>query len=276
LLASGRSKLIGVTLALNNPFQSDVAEGIYAAAEPRGFQVVLSAVTDTRAPRRAVETLLDYRCEAAILVGPLIPDRWLLALTERLPTVVVGQPSRSPSADVVRVSDAAGIGLAVDHLVGLGHGRIAHVDGGRSPGAAQRRNGFKAAMRRHRLLGDATVIPGGGSGEEGGAEAARQLVADGLPSAVVTYNDACAVGLLDMFVRLGVAVPDDVSVVGYDDSQVGRLSYLQLTTVSQDGRRMATLAVERVLDRLNGAVVPGREVLLRPKLVVRGTTARAR
>ncbi|HEV2885720.1 MAG TPA: LacI family DNA-binding transcriptional regulator [Jatrophihabitans sp.] len=272
LLAAGRSRLIGVTLALNNPFHSDVTEGIYAAAEACGYQVVLSAVTGRRAPERAVETLLDYRCEAAILLGPLVARQALQELAQRLPVVVVGQPSHAPAADVVRVSDADGVGLAVDHLRCLGHRLIAHVDGGRSAGAAQRRAAFRAAHRRHGLPGQPHVVAGG-PGEEDGATAARRLVSDGLPTAVLAYNDACAVGLLDMFVRLGVSVPRQVSVVGYDDSPVGRLSYRRLTTVSQDGHQLASLAVQRLVSRLAGSAPAERQLLVRPALVLRGTTA---
>lgn len=272
LLAAGRSRLIGVTLALNDPFHSDVVEGIYAAAESRGYQVVLSAVTGRREPERAIETLLDYRCEAAILLGPLIARRALQELAERLPVVVVGQPSRAPAAEVVRVSDTAGVGLAVAHLVGLGHRLIAHVDGGSSAGAAQRRAAFRAAHRRHGLPGPPRVLAGG-PGEEDGATAARQLAEQGLPTAVLAYNDACAIGLIEVLVRLGVAVPRQVSVVGYDDSPVGRLSYLRLTTISQDGGQLANLAVQRMISRLAGAAPADRQVLVRPALVLRATTA---
>lgn len=275
LLAAGRSKLIGVTLGLDNPFHSEVAEGIYRAAEASGYQVVLSAVTASRGARQAVETLLDYRCEAAVLVGPLLPVPALLALTERLPVVVVGQPARSPATDVVRVSASAGLGLAVDHLVNLGHRRITHVDGGRAPGSAERRTGFAKAKRAHGLSSSVAIVRGGAD-EEAGAAAARTLARGELPTAVITYNDACAVGLLDMFVRLGIDVPGAVSVVGYDDSKVARLSYLRLTTVSQDGQRLATVAVERVIERLERPLPPARgkrEVLLAPRLVVRATTA---
>jgi DNA-binding LacI/PurR family transcriptional regulator len=90
-----------------------------------------------------------------------------------------------------------------------------------------------------------------------------------------TYHDRCAVGLLDVFVRAGIAVPEDTSVVGYDDSQVARLPYLRLTTVSQDAERMAALAVERAVARLEHEAVAQRELVLTPHLAVRGTTARA-
>lgn len=272
LLAGRRTRLLGVTLALNNPFHADVTEGIYAAAEPLGYQVVLSAITPTRAASQALETLLSYRCEAAVLVGSLVPRKTLGALAERLPVVVVGQPSPHPAVDVVRAADAEGMRLAVEHLVQLGHRRIAHADGGRAPASAARRKGYRAAMKTHGLADLSRVIDGG-EREEDGAAAARTLAAEGLPDAVITYNDRSAVGLLDVFARSGIAVPGQVSVVGYDDSQVARLPYLRLTTVSQDIAALATYAVQRAVARLENEPVAGREMVLAPHLVVRGTTA---
>ncbi len=273
LLAGRRTRLLGVTLALNNPFHADVAEGIYAAAEPLGYQVVLSAITRTRTPGQALETLLSYRCEAAVLVGSLVSRKRLGALAERMPVVVVGQPSPHPAVDVVRAADADGMRLAVEHLVQLGHRRIAHTDGGRAPASADRRKGYRAAMKRHGLTDVSSVI-GGGEREEDGAAVARILTEDGLPDAVITYNDRSAVGLLDVFARSGIAVPGQVSVVGYDDSQVARLPYLRLTTVSQDITMLARLTVQRAVARLENEPVAHREVVLAPHLVVRGTTAR--
>jgi DNA-binding LacI/PurR family transcriptional regulator len=269
LLAGRRSRLLGVTLALNHPFHADLAEGLYAAAEQEGYEVVLSAVTRNRNSRRAIDTLLDYRCAAAVLIGPLVREPSLSALAERLPVVVLGQRSRSQAVDVIRTADEAGMRLAVDHLVALGHRDIVHVDGARGPGSAARRAGYRAALRRHGLV---PRVVAGGSTEEDGAAAARALYA-APPTAVLTYNDRCAVGLLDVFVRSGIAVPDDVSVVGYDDSQVARLPYLRLTTVSQDASRLAAWAVRRAVARLDHEPIAEREVVLTPHLVVRGTTA---
>ena len=230
---------------------------------------MLSAVTRDRNSRRAIDTLLDYRCAAALLIGPPVREPWLSALAERLPVIVLGQRSRSRAVDVIRTADEAGMRLAVDHLVALGHGEIAHVDGARGPGAAARRGGYRSAMRRHDLT---PRVVAGGPAEEDGAAAARALHA-APPTAVLTYNDRCAVGLLDVFVRSGIAVPGTVSVVGYDDSQVARLPYLRLTTVSQDAAQLATLAVRRAVARLEHEPVSERELVLTPHLVVRGTTA---
>lgn len=271
LLAGRSSRLLGVTLALSNPFHADLIEAIYPAADALGYQVVLSAVTGRRTPRQAVDTLLDYRCEAALLIGPLPSAAELAELATQRPVLVVGQPSRAAGVDVVRAAGDHGLRLAVDHLVGLGHRRIWHLDGGRAPGAAERRTGYKRAMRSAGLAEESRVISAGQT-EADGAATARELGAAPLPDAVVTYNDRCAVGLLDQFARLGIAVPAQLSVVGYDDSQVARLPYLQITTVSQDASALAGEAVRRAVARLAGSIEPA-ELVVTPKLIVRDTTA---
>ena len=104
------------------------------------------------------------------------------------------------------------------------------------------------------------------------ARAARPIAVDDGATAVVAYNDSCALGLLDAFNRAGVEVPADVSVAGYDDSSLARLAHVNLTTVSQDARGQAEHAVAAAVERLDGGRVRPREVVLAPRLVVRGTT----
>ena len=236
--------------------------------------MVLSAVTRTRDERRATETLVDFRCEALVLLGPVAPASQLAALGRQLPVVVIGRRVAGDAVDVVRSADAEGVGQAVEHLVGLGHRSIAYVDGGRGTIAADRRRGYRTAMRRHGLTDHIRVLPGDHT-EAAGARAARALLdaGDGLPTAVVAYNDHCALGLLDAFNRAGVAVPGGISVAGYDDSSLSRLAHVNLTTVSQDARRQAEHAVAAAVERLEGGHRDGhREIVLAPHLVVRGTT----
>jgi len=270
LLARNRSQLLGVVYNVRHAFHAELVDRLYAAAEDAEYELVLSGLTPCRDDRRAVETILDFRCEALILLGPETPAP---SLAGRLPVVVVGWRVRDSSVDVIRTSDDQGLRQAIDHLVGLGHREIVHVDGGDGPVSAARRRGYRTAMRRHGLGELVRIIPGGHT-EEAGATAARLLLDGGsLPSAVVTFNDDTALGRLDSFIRAGVVVPDDVSIVGYDDSWVSRLSCINLTTVGQDADRMAALAVERAIARLNGQAAPEREIVLSPYLVVRGTTA---
>ncbi|WP_329266993.1 LacI family DNA-binding transcriptional regulator [Streptomyces sp. NBC_01451] len=275
LLRSHRSHLLGVQFGLQHPFHSDLVEGIYAAAEPAGYQIALSAVAAGRGEQRAVETLLDDRCEALILLGPQAPAARLAELAGRLPVVSVARRLRPsvPGLEVVRTADDEGARQAVDHLVALGHRDIAHIDGGRAPGAADRRRGYRTAMNRHGLGEHIRVLPGGLTEEEG-AEAARTLSATRpRPTAVLAFNDRCATGVLDLFLRSGVAVPGDISVVGFDDSHLARLAHIDLTTVGQDIARLAGLAVGRAVARLEGAEIPAGEQVITPRLVVRGTSA---
>ena len=172
---------------------------------------------------------------------------------------------------MVRTADDDGACQAVDHLVSLGHRDIDHIDGGRAPGAADRRRGFRTAIRRHGLA--CQILPGGLTEEDGAAAGHALLDASSRPTAVLAFNDQCAVGLLDVFLRSGIAVPGQVSVIGFDDSHLARLAHINLTTVGQDIPRLADLAVVRALARLDGQNTPGREIVIAPRLVIRGTTA---
>jgi DNA-binding LacI/PurR family transcriptional regulator len=128
-------------------------------------------------------------------------------------------------------------------------------------------------MRRHGL-GEHLRVVCGDHTEESGLRAARILLqADPAPTAVLTFNDRSAVGLLDALVPAGVDVPGDVSVVGYDDSPLSRLAHINLTTVSQNPQQLAEHAVTAVIERLDGGRTEHREVVVAPTLVVRGTTA---
>jgi DNA-binding LacI/PurR family transcriptional regulator len=273
LLARRRTHLVGVQMVVGSAFHAELVEDLYEAAERQGYDVVLSAVTRTRDERRATETLVDFRCEALILLGPVAPAAQLAALGRQLPVVVIGRRVAGDGVDVVRSADADGVGQAVDHLAGLGHRAIAYVDGGRGTIASDRRRGYRTAMRRHRL-GDHVRVIGGDHTEAAGARAARLLLDEEgpLPSAVVAYNDHCALGLLDALSRAGVEVPAEVSVVGYDDSSLSRLAHVNLTTVSQDARGQAEHALGAAVERLEDGRATHREVVLSPHLVVRGTT----
>jgi DNA-binding LacI/PurR family transcriptional regulator len=273
LLRSSRSRLLGVVFAVQHDFHGDLVSGLYSAADRVGYELALSAVTPGRDEPRAVASLLQDRCEALILLGPHVPTSRLAELATRLPVIVVARPARHRDLDVVRTADDEGLHQAVDHLVGLGHRRIAHIDGGRAPGATDRRRGYREAMRRHGLDDEIRIVPGGLT-EDDGATAARALLADGPPpTAVTVFNDLAATGVLDVLHHVGLAVPDDISVVGYDDSRVARLSHIDLTTIAQDTRQLTTYAVTRAIDRLERSPITQRELVVPPHLVVRGTTS---
>src|SRR6201996_1254676 len=266
LLARRRSQHLGVVMDVRNTFHAELVADIDAAATQRGYDLVLSALTPTRDERTATEILLDFRCEGLILIGPEDRAGWLSDLGQELPVVAIGRRLRSASVDVVRAADDLGVAEVVAYLANLGHRDIAFVDGGRGTIAADRRRGYRQAMRRHGLAERVRVIPGDHT-EEAGGRAAPALL-DGPATAVIASNDRCAVGLLDRLARLRVSVPGSMSVVGYDDSMLARLGHVDLTTVSQDAPRQAGEAITLLAERLDDGRAEPREVVLPPRLVL--------
>src|SRR6185437_3385194 len=184
----------------------------------------------------------------------------------------LGYQVRGVDADLVIIDESRGVELVLDHLIGLGHERIAHVDGGKGAGGPQRKSAFLRWMRAHRLGARARVIAGDFT-EEAGAAAARSLLAEHeLPTAIFAANDMVAAGLLGGFDQAGVEVPADISIVGYDNNFIAHLAHVGLTTVDQPRTEMGRMALELLLDRIDNR--RGRVVrMVEPSLVVRSTTA---
>lgn len=272
LLGSNRSRTIGIVFGLHHEFHAEVVEALYRSVETTDYDLALGATAPTRDERRAVQALLGYRCEALILIGPRLPRAAILALAERLPVIVVARALHGGPVDVVRTDDVTGGRIAVEHLAGLGHTSITHVDGRRAPGAAERRRGYHAAMRE---LGLIPVLVAGGLTENDGEEAAARLLTATPPTAVTAFNDHCAAGLMAAARGRGVHVPTALSVVGYDDSHIASLSSVALTTIRQDTTTLAASALDLAVtraERSSDSPSP-TEVVVPPRLVLRHTTA---
>jgi len=274
LLGRGRSRTIGVMFGLHREFHGSLVESLYGAAEGCGWDLALGACAPpSRHERTAVRALLEQRCEAVILLGPMMRAIDIADLAARVPVVVVARPLRSNRVDVVRTDDLAGGRLGVEHLAGLGHRSLIHVDGGRAPGAAERRRGFRDAVADLALGGQ---VLGGGPGDADGARSADDVVASnraaGGASGVTAFNDNCAAGLLAALRARGVSVPGDLSLVGYDNTRVAALTGVALTTVAQDPSALARGALELAVDRVADQGRPRTEVLVEPSLMVRETT----
>jgi DNA-binding LacI/PurR family transcriptional regulator len=270
-LRQHRTRLIGVTFTAGQEFHADLVDGVYVAAEELGYDVVLSGVTPHRDEPRALRTLIDDRCEGLVLIGPEMPARQLGNLAAKVPVVVVARRVRG--VDAVRSDDVAGAALGMEHLLGLGHRRILYLDGGRAPGAAERRRGYMRAARVARL--PELTLPGGLTEREGAAAASAMLESQSLPSAVFAFNDRCALGVMDVLIRAGVPVPKQVSVLGFDDSPLAGLAHVDLTTIRQDSAGLARAAIARLVARLDEASVDGGavDIAREPTLIVRGSTA---
>lgn len=276
-LASHRSRVIGfVVNDLGNPVFAEIVEEFQERADADGYRVVLSAAGHESAREQvAIETLLEQRPDGLVISGSLLSAKALAKIAQRTPLTLVGRVVREESVDCVATDDRHGAELAVEHLASLGHRAIAHVDGGKFAGARDRRNGYQRAMKRLGLQDQIRIVPGEHL-EQAGINAAHQLLSEGLPTAVFAANDLIAVGLLDTLRGAGVRVPEEVSIVGFDDTILARLSSISLTTLSQTTSKLGTLAFETVLSRADGLHTESLVKVVEPQLVVRGSTAAPR
>ncbi len=272
-LASRTSRVLAVLASdLHNPYFAEILEAIDASTRDAGLEVILG--TGGRRPageERSVQTLLSFRPAGLVLLSPVVPTAALTDAVRNGPVVTVERDVRLPGVDTINDNGRAGAELAVAHLAALGHTRIVHLDGGQGAHGSTRRRGYVEAMHRRGL--QPRVEPSEYT-EDAGAEATRRLLASGSPfTALLAANDINAIGALSALDDAGLRVPQDVSVVGYDNTSLSALRHLSLTTVHQPRAEMGRLAVELLLQRLrDGRTAPVR-LLLNPSLVVRRTTA---
>ncbi|GAA4630692.1 LacI family DNA-binding transcriptional regulator [Actinoallomurus vinaceus] len=270
-LVEGRTRLIGALVAdLHNPFFAEFLDGLQESLHGAGLRMLVgSGRWDPQFEAEAVEAFLEMRVDGLVLLS-VVPDT-LTETAKNVPVVVVGERDIE-GVDIVVDDDELGARLAVDHLVELGHRRIAHIEGAPSTTAHYRRAGYESAMRRHGLA-DRIVVEPGDFTEEGGYRAARKLLArDEPPTAIFAPNDLVATGVLSAADERGLRVPADISIVGYDNTHLAAIRHIALTSVDQPRRDMGRVAAERLCARIEDPFRQPRQTLVTPHLVIRSTT----
>lgn len=277
-LVERRTRTVGVIIAdVANPWFVDLLDGLQSVLREAGMRVLLGdgrLESETSEPLR--EAFLELRVEGLCLVGSLPLSGLMREAGISVPTVVAGARVRRPSrVDVIANDDFVGANLAVDHLVGLGHTRIVHI-GGRGGSAAEfRQAGYEAAMIRHGLARQMRVVPSDFT-EHGGYTAAKALLSDrSRPTAVFALNDMACIGALSAADELHLAVPQELSLVGYDNTHLAGIRHLSLTTVNPAHGEVGRIAGGLLLRRIEMPRRRSREELIEPELVVRNSTAAA-
>ncbi|MEU9390013.1 LacI family DNA-binding transcriptional regulator [Streptomyces sp. NPDC048324] len=274
-LSEQRTRTVGVLLDdLRNPWFVELLDGLNSLLHAAGLHMLLA---DARLNRRTGQDLtgpfLDLGVDGLVVVGTLPDLAALGAVAERIPVVVAGAREAAPAGvDVVAGDDELGARLVAEHLIGLGHRRIAHIAGYGAVGDLRRRS-FEAVMREHGLADRAVVEPSDMTEEGGYRTTVRLLSRPERPTAVFAVNDIASVGALSAAEELGLRVPHDVSVVGYDNTSISRLRHVWLTTVDGAGHEVGRRAARCLLDRFERPGGAGRLHLAAPALEIRGTTA---
>jgi LacI family transcriptional regulator len=279
----GQTYTIGVMLPdLRNPFFPDVVDGLNDALKRTDYQVLVGTggCDDEEAEARIVDALIDRSMDGIVLVAPLASTTRLEQVAKLVPTVVIGRHGHSADYDTVADDDLAGAALVVNHLAGLGHRRIAHIDHHETDPTrlaempnAVRAEGYRRAMRANGLEPDINIVATSYT-QQGGYLGAQQLLAQPeRPTAIFAGADIAAMGVLEAVADAGLSVPDDLSVAGYDNTTLAAYGPVALTTVDQAGHHIGANAARLLLNRIADRGRPAAQVTLSPKLVVRRTTA---
>jgi LacI family transcriptional regulator len=280
----GQTYTIGVLVPdLRNPFFPDILDGLADQLCDTDYQVLLgpSHCHGERAEAKVTEAMIDRGMDGLVLIAPVAARTQLERVARMVPTVVVGRHGRSTAYDTVADDDTTGATLVVDHLAGLGHRHIAHIEHHETnptrlaemPNAI-RAAGYRAAMRAHGLEPDIVSTT---YTRDGGYEGAQQLLArPTLPTAIFAGADVVAMGVLEALTEAGLSVPGDISVAGYDNTAFAALGPISLTSVDQAGRHIGGTAARLLLDRIADRTRPTAQVRLSPTLVVRSSTAAPR
>ena len=272
---AGVTPIVGVVLNdLRNPWFVDLLDGLNSLLYDNGLHMLLA---DARLDRRIGHDLtgpfLDLRVDGLVVLGTLPDPAALGTVAERVPVVVAGaREPAPPGVDTVANDDEHGARLVTEHLLGLGHRRIAHIAGYGAVGELRRRS-FEATMRAHRPAAEALVEQSDMTEEGGYRATVRLLSRPDPPTALFAVNDIAGIGALSAAEEMGLRVPRDVSVAGYDNTSISKLRHVWLTTVDAAGHEVGRRAARCLLDRLARPGGEGRVRLVAPALEIRGTTA---
>ncbi|WP_190813945.1 LacI family DNA-binding transcriptional regulator [Saccharopolyspora pogona] len=279
-LRAGRSRVLAyVMLDGRNPFFTDVAAGMEDAAEESNLSLFLCN-SDNRAEREsAYLSRLEQQRVQGILVTPVDPDATTLDETalRGTPVVIVDRTRDAATHCSVAVDDVHGGQIAVQHLIEMGHERIAFISSPATLGQVRdRREGALRALRNAGLspenlvdltTANLTVADGRNAGER-----LAGLPSSTRPSAAFCVNDLLALGLLQTCVSLHLRVPEDLAIVGYDDIDFAAAATVPLTSVRQPRRQLGRTAAELLLQEAADPDHVHQQVIFTPELVVRAST----
>jgi DNA-binding LacI/PurR family transcriptional regulator len=276
-LRAGHGRFIGlIVLDITNPFFADVTRGAEESAEEAGFQVsVWNSGEDPARERRHLELLLEQRVEG-VLITPAGDDVSGLGEFDEfgIPVVLVDRGAAHADRCSVAVDDELGGRLAIRHLLEQGHEHIAFIGGPLAIDQVKMRLlGVEAELAEHTGSATLTVVETAALQLDEGTKALHEVLEiTPRPSAIFCANDLLALGALRGCTDLGLSVPEDIAIVGYDDIAFAAGAAVPLTSVRQPREELGRQALQLLLDERSNPNHQHRQTLFRPTLVVRSST----
>src|SRR6195256_36500 len=261
---------------ITNPFFAALFRGVEDGASPRGYNVLLCNTDGSPERQRShLQSLHARQVDGVILASSFLKDptvRWLR--NQRIPYVLVNRYSDEVHDPFVGSDDLVGGRIATAHLIDLGHRRIGHLAGKSTVSTGVlRRRGYLAALTERRLSTDARLVIESGYTEEGGARAAERLLAvPDRPTAIFAVTDMTAVGAFGVARRMGLRIPEDVAIVGYNDIPLATRIVPALTTVHVPIHDFGAVAARLLLEQIETGAPSRRRVVFNPELVIRGSS----
>ncbi len=276
-LAARHSNIIGLVIPnsvhtfFTDPYFPRLTEGVAQASNEANFTLSLFLFNSQEDERRMYPRITRKGLLDGVLIQATHIDDEIFAMLRNgnIPYVVVGRPADTAGLSFVDVDNVTGAHQAVSHLVRLGHRRIGTITGPINTGAGKDRlEGYRKALNERGIPIDENMITEGDFSEMGGYLAAQQLIQHN-PTALFAASDMMATGALRAARAAGLAVPEDIALVGFDDLPPATLNTPQLSTIRQPIRRLGIKAVEVLLDLIKHPTMPPQKVVFNTELVIR-------
>jgi len=281
-LKSNSTKTIGMLIPnCSNPYFAEIVRSVEDHCFGAGYTLILCNTDDEPHRQSAyLQVLSEKRIDGMIIISTG-EDKDLRGLLQglRIPTVLLDREIEDVNCDLVETAHVLGGLMATNHLISLGHQRIACLAGPANlNSSAQRIEGWRTALAQAGLSAESSgLLWHSDFSSQGGFSTMQSILASPLaPTAVFVCNDLMGIGALSAAHQAGIQIPQQMSVMGFDDIELARFASPALTTIAQPKQRIGTAAVDMVLERIQGGRIQARQVILQPELIVRNSTANLR
>jgi LacI family transcriptional regulator len=268
-LSRRRMDTIGVVATIDgediNLYFLELLNGILQGAAQHGQNTTVFSVTDWARDEQRLLHFCDGRVDGMIFISPRLSVSFLDTFSQRSPLVTIHGPARSPNLFCVDVDNENGGYIVTQHMIAHGHRRIGHIAGGLDrEGSHERFEGYRRALEEAGIPFDPSLVTDSGysmtTGRQMTAQLLERLKKEERPTAIFCASDAIASGCMEALAANGLQVPEDISVAGFDDLLLAKMTSPPLTTIRQPFRKMGNRAVELLLSQIQGVEDPNEEI----------------